>query len=62
MNQDINFLNRKNEIRRNLYEIENENNLFASKITEIETNLLEFEENLLNQKSIMIMMILNIKE
>ena len=62
MNQDINFLNRKNEIRRNLYEIENENNLFASKITEIETNLLELEENLLNQKSIMIMMILNIKE
>ena len=39
---------RINEIRRNIYEIENEKNLFASKIKEIE--------------SIMIMMILNIKE
>ena len=35
-----------NEIRRNLYEIENEKNLFAPKIKEIEINLLELEENL----------------
>ena len=51
------------EIRRNLYEIENEKNLFAPKIKEIERNLLELEENLFKpKKSIMIMMILNIKE
>ena len=35
-----------NEPRRNLYEIENEKNLFASKIKEIERNILELEENL----------------
>ena len=34
-----------NEIIRNLYEIENEKNLFAPKIKEIERNLLELEEN-----------------
>ena len=37
---------RINEIRKNLYEIENEKNLFASKIKEIERNLAELEENL----------------
>ena len=51
-----------NEFRRNLYEIENEKKLFAPKIKETERNLLELEENNLCQKSIMIMMILNIKE
>ena len=51
-----------NEIRRNLYEIENEKKLFAPKIKETERNLFELEENNLCQKSIMIMMILNIKE
>ena len=35
-----------NEIRRNLYEIENKKNLFASKINKIRRNLLELEENL----------------
>ena len=39
-----------NEIRRNLYEIENKKNLFASKIKEIERNLLELEENLFKPK------------
>ena len=39
-----------NEIRRNLYEKENENNLFAPKIKEIERNLLELEENLFKLK------------
>ena len=39
-----------NEIRRNLYEIENEKNLFASKIEEIERNLLELEEILFKPK------------
>ena len=34
-----------NEIRRNLYETENEKNLFAPKIKEIEKNLLELEGN-----------------
>ena len=34
-----------NGIRRNLYEIENEKNLFESKIKEIERNHTEFEEN-----------------
>ena len=34
-----------NEIRKNLYEIENEKNLFPSKIKEIERNLTELEEN-----------------
>ena len=37
---------RINEIRRNLYEIENEKNLFESKIKEIERNLTDLEENL----------------
>ena len=50
-----------NEIRRNLYEIENEKNLFESKIKEIKRNLAELEENL-SKTSIMIMMVLNIKE
>ena len=44
-----------NEIRRNLYETENEKNLFAPKIKEI-------KKIFLSQKHIMIMMILNIKE
>ena len=39
-----------NEIRRNLYEIEIEKNLFAPKIKEIEKNLLELEENLFTPK------------
>ena len=34
-----------NEIRRNLYEIDNEKNLFVLKIKEIKRNLLELEEN-----------------
>ena len=40
-----------NEIRRNLYEIENEKNLFAPKIKEIEKNPLELEENLFKPKT-----------
>ena len=39
-----------NEIRKNLYEIENEKNLFASKIKEIERNLTELGENLSKTK------------
>ena len=39
-----------NEIRRSLYKIENENNLLAPKIKEIERNLLELEENLFKPK------------
>ena len=39
-----------NEIRRNLYEIENEKNLFVSKIKEIEKNLTELEGNLSKTK------------
>ena len=39
-----------NEIRRNLYEIENEKNLFTSKIKEIERNPTELEENLSKTK------------
>ena len=39
-----------NEIRRNLYEIENEKNLFSPRIKEIERNLLELEENLFKPK------------
>ena len=50
MNHDKNFLNQNKKIGRNLYEIENEKNLFASKIKEIERNLLELEENLLKPK------------
>ena len=39
-----------NEIRINIYEIENEKSLFESKIKEIEKNLLELEENLSKTK------------
>ena len=39
-----------NEITKNLYEIENDKNLFASKINEIERNLTELEENLSKTK------------
>ena len=39
-----------NEIRKNLYEIENEKNLSESKIKEIERNLTELEENLSTTK------------
>ena len=38
------------EIRRNLYEIENKNNISKSKIKEIEQNLNELEESLYNFK------------
>ena len=44
------FKSKINEIRRNLYEIENEKNLLAPKIKEIERNLLELEENLFKPK------------
>ena len=50
-----------NEIRRNLSQIENEKNLFATKIKEIRRNLLE-SKIFLSQKSIMIIMILSIKD
>ena len=50
MNQDILSKSKLNEIRRNLYEIENEKNLFASKINEIGRNLFELEENLSKTK------------
>ena len=39
-----------NEIRKNLYEIESEKNLFESKIKEIGRNLTELEENLSKTK------------
>ena len=39
-----------NEIRRNLYEIKNEKNLFESEMKEIERNLTELEENLSKTK------------
>ena len=39
-----------NEIRRNLYEIENKKNLFESKIKKIEKSLTELEENLSKTK------------
>ena len=39
-----------NKIRKNLYEIENEKNLFAPKKKEIEKNLLELEKNLFKPK------------
>ena len=39
-----------NEIRKNLYEIENEKNHFVSKIKEIERYLTELEENLSKTK------------
>ena len=38
------------EIRKSLYEIENEKNLFESKIKDIERNLTELEENLSKTK------------
>ena len=38
------------EIRENLYEIENENNLSESKIKEIEKNLTELEDNISKTK------------
>ena len=41
---------RINKVRKNLYEMENEKNLFASKIKEIETNITELEENLSKTK------------
>ena len=44
------FKSKINEIRRNLYEIGNEKNLFASIINEIRRNLLELEENLFKPK------------
>ena len=50
------------EIRENLYKTEKGKNLPKSKIKEIEKNLTELEENLLNQKSIMNMMIVSIEE
>ena len=34
---------KKNEIKRNLYEVENEKNVFTSKINEIRRNLLELK-------------------
>ena len=42
-----------NEIRRNLYEISNEKNLFAPKIKEIGRNLLKLEENLFEPKKLL---------
>ena len=39
-----------NETRITLYEIENEENLFASKIKKIRRSLLELEENLFKPK------------
>ena len=44
------FKSKINEIRRNLYEIENEKNLFAPKIKETRKNFLELEENLFKPK------------
>ena len=41
---------RINGIRRNLYETENEKNLFAPKIKDTEKNLLELEENVFKPK------------
>ena len=51
-----------NEIRKNLYGIEDEKNIFASKIKETERGLTKLEENLSKTKSIMIMVIFNIRE
>ena len=39
INQDINFLNQKWEIRKSLYEIENKKNLSTQKFKEIEESL-----------------------
>ena len=50
MNQDKFSKSKINKIRRNLHEIENEKNLFAPKIQEIQKNLLELEENLFKPK------------
>ena len=51
MNQDTNFSKSKiNGIRKNLYNIENEKNLFELKIKRIERNLTELEENLSKAK------------
>ena len=51
MNQDTNFSKSKiNGIRKKLYNIENEKNLFESKIKRIERNLTELEENLSKAK------------
>ena len=51
MNHGINFSKSKiNKIRRNLYEIENEKNLFTTKIKETEKNLIKLEENLSKEK------------
>ena len=44
------FRSNINKIRRNLYEIENAKNLSASKIKEIEKNLLKLEKNLSKSK------------
>ena len=49
-NESSHKFSKINEIRRNLYEIENEKNLFASKIKETERNLLELEENIFKPK------------
>ena len=50
------------EIRRILYKIKKQKNLSTPEIKEIEINLLELEKNVLNQESIIIMMILNVEE
>ena len=50
------------EIRRILYKIKKQKNLATPEIKEIEINLLELEKNVLNQESIIIMMILNVEE
>ena len=42
-----------NEIRRSLYEIENEKNIFAPKTKEIERNLLELEEKFFKPKKVL---------
>ena len=41
------------EIRINLYKIENEKNLFPSKIKEIKRNLIDLEENFFKPKKIL---------
>ena len=51
-----------NEIRSNLYETENKKNLLTPKQERFKKNLLALEKNHLSQKSIMSMMILNIKK
>ena len=52
-----------NKIRKDFYEIENKKDLSASRLKQIKENLLELEKKIfLNQKSIMIMMIMNSKE